>query len=88
MTFLDPLFHGHGDDEPEWPPSPMRLAQALMAGARTGCRGRAWNDARARALGLLAQRPPLIVGPTALPAIECTYFMPNNDSDTVVGRTD
>lgn len=88
VTFLDPLFHGQGDDEPEWPPSPMRLAQALMAGARTGCRGRAWTQARADALGLLAPQPPLIVGPPALLARRCTYFVPNNDSDTVFYRQD
>jgi CRISPR-associated protein Csb2 len=88
VTFLDPLFHGQGDEEPEWPPSPMRLAQALMAGARTGCRGRAWTQNRADALGLLARRPPLIVGPPAQLATRCTYFVPNNDSDTVFDRED
>jgi len=88
VTFLDQLFHGQGDEEPEWPPSPMRLAQALMAGARTGCRGKAWDDARARALGLLGGRPPLIVGPAAQPAIRCTYFVPNNNSDTAFDRQD
>ncbi|MER3462825.1 MAG: type I-U CRISPR-associated protein Cas5/Cas6, partial [Armatimonadota bacterium] len=37
VTPLDDLFHGKGDDdEPEWPPSPMRLFQALVAGSRTG----------------------------------------------------
>jgi len=93
VTFLDPLFHGQGDEEPEWPPSPMRLAQALLAGARTGCQGRQWDDARASALGLLAQRPPLIVAPDALPATRCTttrctYFVPDNDSDKVFDRQD
>lgn len=88
VTFLDPLFHGQGDEEPEWPPSPMRLAQALVAGARNGCRGRQWNDARAGALGLMARRPPLIVAPAALPATRCTYFVPDNDSDRVFDRQD
>jgi len=86
VTFLDPLFHGQGDEGPEWPPSPMRLAQALMAGARTGCRGRAWTQDRAKALGFLARRPPLIVAPPAQLAMRCTYFVPNNDSDTVFDR--
>jgi CRISPR-associated protein Csb2 len=88
VTFLDPLFHGQSDEEPEWPPSPMRLAQALMAGARTGCRGRDWDAAQSRALGFLAGRPPLIVGPAAQPAIQCTYFVPDNDSDKVFDRQD
>ena len=31
-TFLDPRFHGRGDGgEPEWPPSPLRLVQAIIA---------------------------------------------------------
>ena len=31
-TFLDPRFHGRGDGgEPEWPPSPLRLLQAIVA---------------------------------------------------------
>ena len=59
-----------------------------MAGARTGCRSRTWNDLRARALGLLARRPPLIVGPAALRAVRCTYFVPNNHSDAVLDRQD
>jgi len=96
VTFLDPLFHGQGDDEPEWPPAPMRLAQALMAGARTGCRSRAWSPERADALGFLARRPPLIVAPTAERArrsgdegpTSCTYFVPDNDSDKVFDRRD
>ncbi len=88
VTFRDPLFHGQGDEEPEWPPSPMRLAQALMAGTRAGCRGRAWTQDRADALGLLARQPPLIVGPPAQLATRCTYFVPNNDSDTVFDRQD
>jgi CRISPR-associated protein Csb2 len=34
VTFLDPEFHGRGDSgEPEWPPSPLRLFQALVAAA-------------------------------------------------------
>lgn len=88
VTFLDPLFHGQGDEDPEWPPSPMRLAQALMAGARAGCRGKAWTPDRAEALGLLAAQPPLIVGPPAQLATRSTYFVPNNDSDKVFDRQD
>jgi len=84
VTFLAPLFHGHGDQEPEWPPSPMRLAQALVAGAR---RGKAWGRARADAFEFLA-RPPLIVGPRARVTTRCAYFVPNNDSDMVFDRQD
>jgi CRISPR-associated protein Csb2 len=31
VSFLDSLFHGKADgDEPEWPPSPLRIFQALL----------------------------------------------------------
>ena len=39
VTFLDPVFHGRADgEEPEWPPSPLRLFQALLAGAAAASR--------------------------------------------------
>jgi CRISPR-associated protein Csb2 len=89
-TFLDPLFHGCGDDEPEWPPSPMRLFQALLAGARTGCRQREWSDARADAfrwLGRVTDRePPVIVTPRTRRLGGYTQFVPNNDSDKIFDR--
>lgn len=89
VTFLDPLFHGCGDDEPEWPPSPMRVFQALLAGARTGCRGAEWSDTRANAFRWLAKRqPPLMIAPTARRAIRRTLFVPNNDSDKEFDRQD
>jgi len=84
VTLLDSLFHGKGDgDEPEWPPSPMRLFQALVAGSRTGCRNGDWSDAKAAAYRWLEKRdPPVIVGPAARPAAPYTLFVPNNDSDS------
>ena len=88
VTFLDPLFHGKGDrEEPEWPPSPMRLFQALLAGSRTGCRNRDWSDAKAEAFRWLEQRhPPIIIAPAAQPASPYTLFVPNNDADKEFDR--
>lgn len=86
VTFLDPFFHGQGDDGPEWPPSPMRVVQALIAGARTGCPDRDWNGTRAEALALLGGRSPLIVGPEATRSKRCKYFVPNNQSDVSFER--
>jgi CRISPR-associated protein Csb2 len=81
VTFLDPLFHGKGDrDEPEWPPSPMRLFQALLAGSRTGCRDREWSDMKAEAYRWLEKReePPVIITPVVRRArTACTLFVPN-----------
>lgn len=88
VTFLDPLFHGRGDGgDPEWPPSPMRLFQALLAGARTGCRNRDWSDAKARAFEWLERRdPPEIIAPEVHGASAYTLFVPNNDSDKTFNR--
>ncbi len=90
VTLLDPLFHGKGDGgEPEWPPSPMRLFQALVAGAHAGYRGVAWDEARAAAFRWLAcQEPPLVVAPQGWIASRCIYFVPNNDGDKVLERQD
>jgi CRISPR-associated protein Csb2 len=96
ITFLDPLFHGkgnsdadHPDGRPEWPPSPLRLFQALLAGSRTGCRNREWSPAKAEAFCWLErQGPPLIVAPLARPASAVTLFVPNNDGDKAFNRQD
>jgi CRISPR-associated protein Csb2 len=90
VTLLDPLFHGKGDrDEPEWPPSPMRLFQTLLAGSRTSCRNREWSDAKADAFRWLEKRkPPLILAPAARRAPAYTLFVPNNDSDKKFDRQD
>lgn len=88
VHFLDPLYHGQGDGgKREWPPSPLRLFQALLAGARTGCRNREWSDAKAKAFRWLEQRkPPVIVAPKAPPAPSYTLYVPNNDSDKKFDR--
>lgn len=98
VTFLDPLFHGWGDEEPEWPPSPMRLFQALLAGARTGCRGVDWNGERKAAFRWLEspqRQPPLVIAPVARRqrhhesrSGRYTLFVPNNDSDRKPDRQD
>lgn len=90
VTFLDSLFHGMGDhDQPEWPPSPMRLFQALLAGSNTGCRSREWTDAKARAYGWLEERQaPTIITPAARRATPCVLYIPNNDSDKKFDRQD
>ena len=90
VTLLDQLFHGKGDgDEPEWPPSPMRLFQALLAGARTGCRNNEWSNAKAEAFRWFERRqPPEIVAPTVRRMIAHTLFVPNNDSDEKFDRQD
>ncbi|WP_428937276.1 type I-G CRISPR-associated protein Csb2 [Fontivita pretiosa] len=83
VTLLDPLFHGKWDDEqPEWPPSPMRLFQALVAGSRSGCRNGDWSAPKADAFRWLeCQPPPIIIAPPQQKGQAYTLFVPNNDAD-------
>jgi len=90
VEFLDPLFHGKGDNEtPEWPPSPMRLFQALLAGSRTGCYGRSWSHSKTEAFRWLERlNPPVIAAPEARPVAGYAFYVPNNDSDQKLERQD
>lgn len=90
VTLLDPLFHGKCDDEqPEWPPSPMRLFQALVAGSRSGCRNNQWSDHKADAFRWLErQPPPIIIAPPQRQGQTYTLFVPNNDADEKFERQD
>ncbi len=89
VTFLDPLFHGQGDSEPEWPPSPMRLFQALLRGSRSGCREWEWSEVKAAAFRWLESRDaPQIVAPEATSVAGYTLFVPNNDGDKLPDRQD
>jgi len=94
VTFLDAFFHGQGDGgSPEWPPSPMRLFQAMLAGSRMGARKLRWtesdrNSLRDAFLWLERQSAPVIIAPAASVASAYTLFVPNNDSDAALDRQD
>ena len=76
ITFLGDLFHGQGDDGPEWPPSPHRVYQAMLgAAAQNGCDG----DAEFEWFERL--EPPVIIAPQATLAQQREFFVPNNDAD-------
>lgn len=82
IELLDARYHGVGD----WPPSPFRVFQALVAGAYGG----QWRvepsegkDAAFRWLERLSA--PLVSGPQSTRGRATTYFVPNNDADTVGG---
>ena len=88
VRFLDPVpaFHGRGDGgEPEWPPSPLRLFQALVCAAAGRWRDSQLADYAFPALRWLEQqREPTIVAPDIQP--ERTGFrmdVPNNAGDLV-----
>lgn len=84
VTFLDPRFHGRGDGgEPEWPPSPLRLMQAMVAVSPDDVGTDGDLD---RALAWLErQAPPLIVAPTHQEGGPLCLSVPNNAMD-IVGR--
>ncbi|MBX9583132.1 MAG: type I-U CRISPR-associated protein Cas5/Cas6 [Gemmataceae bacterium] len=86
-NFLDPAFHGRGDGgEPEWPPSPLRLYQAVLAAAAARWRGPQFAEYAAPALNWLAGLgPPVIAGPVGQAGTPFRIAVPNNDMDVSAG---
>lgn len=79
VRFHEGRYHGAND----WPPSPARLFQALVAGA---ARGSAVTEKDAAALRWLeALPPPTIAVPPSRPGQGLRTFVPNNDLDAVGG---
>jgi CRISPR-associated protein Csb2 len=87
IRFLDPLFHGKmGDGGPEWPPSPLRLFQAMVAAAAQG--GRIPEQAQSAFVWLerlTEMSPPLIIAPPRVHPQPPGYCLsvPNNAMDIV-----
>lgn len=76
-------FHGMSFGAPEWPPSPARVFQALVAGV---ARGGSISAQVVRALEWLETlSPPTIGAPRSTPGAELTLWVPNNDLDAVGG---
>lgn len=102
VRFLDDRYHGLLDrgGPVEWPPSPFRLFQALVAGvARRGelVVGEDVPSNRSftpigQALGWLQkhsrEHPPIIIAPKHKPGQAITRFVPNNDGDKKFDRQD
>lgn len=88
IHFLDSRFHGRGDGgHPEWPPSPLRVFQALVAAAGARRRGEdlAVEGPALRWLEELSEKtPPTIVAPAAeTPRAGYRLSVPNNAMDIV-----
>ncbi len=76
----DGCYHGQGD----WPPSPFRVFQALIAGA--GICGPLGNNERDALTWLEQQNPPIVAVPFHVRAKQqVLFYMPNNDSDRIEG---
>lgn len=81
VRFLDDRYHGQTalGQKAEWPPSPFRLFQALIAGnASQPTLSAELDSALAWLEGL---RPPTIVAPTATEGLERLTYVINNYSD-------
>lgn len=85
VRFLDGEFHGRGDGGAnEWPPSPLRLFQALVAASAAR-----WNERRgirhaAPALRWLETLPaPDIIAPTTAEGAAYRLYVPDNVGDLV-----
>jgi CRISPR-associated protein Csb2 len=89
IRFLDPSpsFHGKCDgEEPEWPPSPLRLFQALVDGAASLWRNRQFNEHAAPALEWFqSQQKVTVVAPNHKTGIPFRMAVPNNDLDVWAG---
>src|SRR5437016_7766779 len=92
VRFLDDRYHGLLDrgGPPEWPPSPFRLFQALVAGVARQDELVVGEDVPSntklteigQALGWLQrhirEHPPVIIAPRSKTGQAITRFVPNN----------
>ncbi|MEP0847602.1 MAG: type I-U CRISPR-associated protein Cas5/Cas6 [Phycisphaerae bacterium] len=101
VTFLQPTCHARlGKEEAapnEWPPSPLRLFQAMVAGAAARWAG---DDGSTRAAltaeapvaalkwleSLCASSPPTILAPRAVTGQAVPRYVPNNSADLVAAK--
>lgn len=95
VRFLDNRYHGLFDrgGPPEWPPSPFRLFQALVAGVARRGELVVGDDVPSNrcftpvgvALGWMQRHtkkhPPIIIAPISKTGQGITRFVPNNDGD-------
>lgn len=96
IRYLQPLLHARGDrDNPEWPPSPLRFFQALVAAAALKANERETIESAAPALRWLQQLPsPEIVACIGVASSTPTqFYVPDNTADLLVpswkrGETD
>ncbi len=86
VRFIQPFSHGRRDgDDLEWPPSPLRLFQALVASSAGLWNERTAVKSAAPALSWLESQPaPEIVAPDATPCDRAyRLYVPDNVADKV-----
>ena len=81
VRWLDDCYHGllAREGPPEWPPSPYRLFQALVAGV--ALRGELDSVLGESLAWLQRLEAPLIIAPRSRPGQVITRYVPNNDAD-------
>mgnify|MGYP005842516291 CR=1 FL=1 len=86
VEFLDHYFHGRKSDlEPEWPPSPLRLMQAIVCANSDKVGFDA--DFDRTMLWIEQQSPPVIIAPEFKEVTSYALSVPNNDMDAFVYST-
>jgi CRISPR-associated protein Csb2 len=86
VRFIQPYYHGRTDGgEPEWPPSPLRVFQALVAAAASRWREAEFRDYAAPALRWLERLPSAsILASIGKPAkSKYRLYVPDNVADKV-----
>lgn len=86
VRFLQPYYHGRTDGgEPEWPPSPLRVFQSLVAAAANRWREAQFREYAVPALHWLEQLPTAsIVASVGEPAkSKYRLYVPDNVADKV-----
>jgi CRISPR-associated protein Csb2 len=84
MRLLDCVFRGRRDGgEPEWPPSPMRAFQALVAAAAARERPAISEETTAALRWLEQLEPPIIRAPRGSAGLGYVVSVPNNTMDVV-----
>jgi len=88
LEFLGGRFHGRGEGgEPEWPPSPLRVFQALTAACAALANERKEVKTFAEPLRWLEQQDaPRIHAPAARAAQPYRLYVPNNSGDLVLPK--
>lgn len=84
ITFLNESFHGRGNGgEPEWPPSPLRLFQAIVCAGASRWREAFLSYAGEAFRALEGLASPEIVAPAARLGASYRLSVPNNAMDIV-----
>ncbi len=91
IRFLGDRYHGRTENgrEPEWPPSPLRLYQAIVAGVAPRWHDLSLPDPEFRALQWLQSlEPPQIIAPKGEPGRPLLKYVRENLSDVDPDRRD